>query len=491
MDATARLPDEMLSSLLDNLGQPGVLSAAGVSKRWRRVATAHRDYYQSASLDRTSRGPYDMSWRPRGLQEFFDAMASDAPKLGVQICFEEPNGGGVSLAFTPHGLQRMAGPGMMAEQLMTDGVIPALKDQAARLVKLELSISECYAPAMLDVLRVPLPYLRRLELYVSFSEHRTVGATSYPTLDLGLLSCPVLTNLTLGNVHLQPASALNGVTALSLSYRTPPPDPMRIAARFPSLIDLTVKINCTVDDEAPFPLDFAGVSLLRLCLEHGTTQQWISRIAEQFPLAATSHVTVLLYEDNADLSPVLAGLDGPLAVHIRTVGDGDDEKEVTLSARESGLVRVIREHPYALSDVMLPALRQLRALAPRIVEMRMSHENMSAMFDIGAADFPALRVLRLDLDDRAERQSFWPLPEGKTTTDMQPTTRCLRCPQLSSVVLHDSNKEAHAPAEELLDFLACIGVERTLEAKLVLAGVDVTGGPEKVGALFSQVVHEV
>lgn len=51
MDETTRLPPELVSSVLDNLEQPDVLTAASLSRRWRNVARDHRHYYADFSLE--------------------------------------------------------------------------------------------------------------------------------------------------------------------------------------------------------------------------------------------------------------------------------------------------------------------------------------------------------------------------------------------------------------------------------------------------------
>ncbi|KZV79714.1 hypothetical protein EXIGLDRAFT_453555, partial [Exidia glandulosa HHB12029] len=311
-DLSAQLADDCITLILDLLEQPGVLAAAGVSRRWRRVATAHKNFYRSVTLDRTSTGPYDMRWEPRGIEEYMPALcdeASDAPKLRVCIILEQPNGGGVSFMFTPFGIQPTQGPLSKCDEMWKELIVPALELGMPRIVELDALIAARYLPALCDALKEPLPCLRELSIHIDEPGEGEPKWTTYPTLDLGTLSAALLTTISLGNIQLARSAPMPHIRNVTLHYSVRNPRSIAVGHLWPNArsLDFSPPANA-LDKGGRLSFNLTGMSLQHFCLTYQGEQQWIPRVDKALSLRTIPSIEFVAKDDGAEVGLLFDGL---------------------------------------------------------------------------------------------------------------------------------------------------------------------------------------
>lgn len=509
MDVTAKLPLEHLSASLDLVGQPSVLSAAGVCRRWRRVATAHADFYRFVSLERASTGPYDMRWQPPKLGEYFEALlgdadSPDAPRLSINIYFERPNGGrGGSFAFTPQGLRPIRGGADMAEEVLREGVLRAIKKQLGRIVKLDISVSTCYFPLLLDVLdaRANMPLLRHLALGAIKLEDD--GPEVVPPVDVACITAPLLSSVSLfGIPSFRPSRALSNVRTLNLSLDGRLPQLLSVPDVFPSVDDMTLTVSSKMSGE-DFKLSFSlkSLNLRSLALRHCSKDQWIPQLADQISFEHIPRLSVVLLKSGSDVAPVFSGLQGPLSMDIQH----DGKQKIVVHSASSGLTRTIRAHDWTHrpEEVLAAPYKQLGRLSCHISRITVEHRYLDTLFRLGTTEFDTLQTLRVDFraQDKSDGKrtatsaseadvplSFWPPP---TTSPGSGGAR-IQCPSLSTLELRVATRggEAKLSADAIFAFASHIGVADSTTT-LLLSGVTVVPSISPDSSMFASVGSEV
>lgn len=171
--------------MLDLLGQPGVLSMAGVSQHWRGIAKEHRDYYRFIDFQDPKCSDVKQVLRDK-----------EAP-LRVRVDYRPGRTIQVAVLGRPRGSQPHQQPPSV-EELSTKRTA-ALLTAMSRVVKLELLVAQHHLGPILVLVRQPLPVLRHLQVSVPW-RHYEFGPC--PTLDFGASLAPRLTSLSLGNVQI-------------------------------------------------------------------------------------------------------------------------------------------------------------------------------------------------------------------------------------------------------------------------------------------------
>ncbi|KZV84220.1 hypothetical protein EXIGLDRAFT_776755 [Exidia glandulosa HHB12029] len=219
LDPASRLPPELVTSVLDYLGQPEVLRAARISPRWRAIATRHRSFYAHLVLDDYAQASH------------FDAFCSDVAyvvernvHIGLHVVLDSVN--------------------RIYPKTWDDGAVQvarSLLQACPFIVRFKLFI-DCLgrlADALDDLLQQPFPMLKELTLM-----RRSNDWHDQLLLPASFLSGHTsrLSKLALRGYCFPPSSA--GVAYSFPRLRTLALDDSRcalsdVAARFPDLAELS------------------------------------------------------------------------------------------------------------------------------------------------------------------------------------------------------------------------------------------------------------
>lgn len=211
MSTVSCLPEDVLSSVFDELEVLQLLAASHVCQSWRIIAINHKTFWGTAVIAKCMTRPV--------LDFFLSRLAQARLRLGP-----------IAITVLPD-----LRPPRTQEQLtlLKMTIAPALSTALSHIVSLRLEVPSALVQPMFDALRQPAPVLRRFDI----TNWQSKTPVCVP-LDIFANSAPQLTELILGDgVHLpdHPVSGFQSVELLVFLVRSGIVGLTSIRDLFPSL----------------------------------------------------------------------------------------------------------------------------------------------------------------------------------------------------------------------------------------------------------------
>ncbi|EJD33883.1 hypothetical protein AURDEDRAFT_131459 [Auricularia subglabra TFB-10046 SS5] len=239
----ACLPSELFHRVLDNLEQPDVLSAAGVSRRWRLFATNHRKYYAAASFRIPRSAPWKTEVDAQGSK--FCSVLHVCRERRVRLKIDIDVKCDPSCWVWDNDIHRAFGwfDGPALRNVVGGTVLLALQDALSLVIILRIWAYPGHDSAIIYTsLRVDAPLLEVLQLDLGDPPTSTITDVAQLPYDLFALNAPLLHTVRLRDVGLPAVSvpAFDDVHTVDLWFTFQPPLG-RIMICFPRAAILNIK----------------------------------------------------------------------------------------------------------------------------------------------------------------------------------------------------------------------------------------------------------
>ncbi|KZV90346.1 hypothetical protein EXIGLDRAFT_837872 [Exidia glandulosa HHB12029] len=240
MDRSVRLPFELLSLILDHLGQPDVLRCAQVTRHWRSVATAHDMFYCHIVLNANGINTSSIEWEFRVSR--LSNLLRSCHRRNIHASVE------LALVMEPDLVYDIYDSDSQPDDETFDWnsdfdesplqfswlerFLQALRQHLATVIR--LSISGTYKERIWDALRQPAPLLRLFRTTDDLDVPYDLFAGHAPRL-----KCVVADSLARTNSSTSNFPAFSAVSSLTL-LNTKANDLTNLTSLFPALQTLSV-----------------------------------------------------------------------------------------------------------------------------------------------------------------------------------------------------------------------------------------------------------
>ncbi|KZV83642.1 hypothetical protein EXIGLDRAFT_728168 [Exidia glandulosa HHB12029] len=392
LDYTQRIPNELLTRVVDYLPASKLLLVSSVSKRFRTAITRDSRFYIKIYIDVTD---HNIS------RKICSRQVARAHAILEHATLEH-------LPLDVHVVCRLYDVDALGtvRDYLRDIVFPIVGAALRILVQLAVTIPDYYSEELRAVLLQPAPFLRDLSLCGGSAWYDTAERKFAHVVPRDVFSgiAPQLQRVYLCNVALakDPIPALISVRSVVLRYDTHTPD-IHVSQLFPSITELEVGFESHKD---PWGLRLSHhIDYSDLCLEHlhleGTSRcSFLHTIAEGLDLARIPAVTyTTLVGCPEDHKMLLDRTSGTLSMRITgiaaTAAFGPEfESEYEFHTTQGGLRRVFYferfDYPQGFNN-----------FAFRIIDIRLEITFVGAVLDF-ECDLPVLRRLRIDFSKPAD-----------------------------------------------------------------------------------------
>ncbi|EJD39314.1 hypothetical protein AURDEDRAFT_153894 [Auricularia subglabra TFB-10046 SS5] len=508
------MASELSLYVLDNLGQPDVIRAARVSRRWRSVAVIHRYYYASIVFWSPTSAPWSLD-TDFTVSKFCQTLRW-CKLRGVRLCLDLDIERDAGRWIWDYDIQRDYGwldVGSLHDPFV-ECVLPALADVLSQVVKLRLKAhpEHHYPDYVYASLRGAAPLLGHFELDLSDESGRYGMHAPPPPLDLFASNAPQLRTVKLWDIELpdMPIPALLPVDDVDLQFIFQPPLSL-ITACFPRSRSLLMRCgNDTLILESPAPAATFSPTLQRLKLHLSLYDEFPPDIRAALKTERIPHVELGFCSEGPDIFSLIDHLPEYLSLALRPDPedhpDNDGRMELAPAEQSSSnpLTRAFAFSDYDFED---PLLAQLSLLNHRLVRIEIAHKFLARAV-LSMRSLPELKTLTIDITDMLgdfwhPEYMYYPrrvIPVFQDASSNRESSSAvlpleavyqgseewtLDCPKLTRLALHDGGASSVIETRELLHLARDLSLLRSDSDPLVtleLEGVSVAG-PRYVGLL--------